>query len=77
MGTPDPVRSDPAPPSRRPRTLRISGPWAVAIFLFFWLIAVAAIYIVIVQLKLGGERGIRSQPAPEVVEPIPSDPHKE
>lgn len=72
MGTPDSPHSDPPTLSRRPRTLRFSGPWAVAIFLFFWLIAVAAIYIVIIQLKLGGERGIRSEPTPGAVEPAQS-----
>lgn len=60
----------PSPGPTRPARRR--GRVLFWVFVAAWVVAVAAIYIVIVRLKLGGEAGIRLQPPTPAETPAPA-----
>jgi len=61
------------PAPRPPRPARRRGRVIFWAFVAMWVLAVVAIYVVIVRLKLGGEAGIRL-PEPAAAEEQPGSP---
>lgn len=65
--TPQPTR-----PALPPRRGTKGSKWIGRGFILLWVVAVVAVYIVIVRLKINGERALRTpEPAPGLSESAP------